>query len=405
MKKLWTLGLEDIDGQQVDVSELESPVEGVEAKLIEVQGLDADIDAMAADGEELARDTDSLEATADVVADAAEDGGMDETAARVVDVAVEHFCERWDIKRTKVATENFGSNRMQATKVALESIGDAVKDAWNTFVTWLTEILNKLKDWWLKYFNAGKAMKTRAEKLEDRLDSVGAQDKKEIGGGWVKDLYIDNILNPAGVIEHGNSAAKDIPVAIRALNTRLEDGKARLVSNTGKGDEVIEFGKKSQKKLDGMIPSGATDLSIQAVPGNGYLIQFTKDGIAESRFQVFPVKDGAEKKVATPDVGVMKKACQSVYKIGDALEERLKDFRSVNDKMSELKDAVKKAAEAKENAKGDERSSKKLALRQARAAVQSALAARTCVTSSLKSAGAGLIGYVQAGISAHKKAA
>ena len=405
MKKSWAVGLEEMDGAQVDVSELENPVEGVEAKLIEVQGQDAEIEAMAADGEELARDTDALETTADVVADAAEDGGMDETAARVVDVAVEHFCERWGIKRTKVATENFGTNKVQATKVALESIGDAVKDAWNTFVTWLTEILNKMKDWWLKYFNAGKSMKTRAEKLEDRLDSLGAVEKKEIGGSWVGDLYIDNVLNPTGVIEHGNSASKDIPLAIRALNVRLEEGKARLVSNSGKGDEVIEFGKKSQKKFDSMIPSGATGLTVQAVPGNGYFIQWTKDEVAEARFQTFPVKEGAEKKVATPDAGVMKKACQSVYKIGDALEERLKDFRAVNDKMTELRDAVKKAADAKDEAKADAKQAKRLALRQARAAVQSALATRACVTGSLKSAGAGLLGYVQAGISAHKKAA
>ena len=405
MKRAWAVGLEDIDGQQVDVSELEVPASTVEAQLVEVQGQDAEIDALVSDGDELARDTDALEATADVVADAAEDGGMDESAARVVDVAVEHFCERWDIKRTKVAAENFGSNRVQATKVALESIMDAVKDAWSTFVTWLTELLAKLKDWWLKYVNAGKAMKDRADKLEDRLDSLGAKNKDKIKGGWLKDLYVDNVASVDAVITAAANVGKETKVAIQAVDGKLTEA-GKFVRSEGTDKKVVEFGKKTQKKFDSLIPSGASEVAVSAVPGNGYWITFKKNGVSEARFQVFPVADGT-KELDTPDAGKMKTACGAIVKIGDALETNLKDFRTVNENLTKLKDAAKKAAEELKEATGDKantRDDKKSALKSARAAVNEALAIQKCVTHSMKSAGAGLIGYVTAGIAAHKKA-
>ena len=66
----------------------------VEVQLVEVQGIDSELDSLLADGETLEQDTRMVESVADEVAGSAAEGGLTETAARVAEVAVESYCRR-----------------------------------------------------------------------------------------------------------------------------------------------------------------------------------------------------------------------------------------------------------------------------------------------------------------------
>ena len=87
------------------------------------------------------------------------------------------------------------------------------------------------------------------------------------------------------------------------------------------------------------------------------------------------------------------------------VQKRLKDFRAVNEDISKLKDAAKVAADEFKDAKSDEKAGKKLAMRVARAAVNSALVMNRAIVYAMKSSGTGLLGYVSSGIAAYKKSA
>ena len=419
MKRPWAVGLEDAS-EQLDLSELENPVEGVEAKLVEANAADSEIEELAGDGESLGRDTENLENLEDTVSDAAGDDGegeVSETAARAVDVAVEHFAQRWGISRRnyRVGNESAKPSDSVKAKVALESIMDAVKDAWHTFVQWLTELLAKLKDWWLKYVNAGKSIRERADKLSDRLDNLGAKEKDKIKGNWMKDLCIDQRVDVENVISIATGMSSTMERYLKNVMVRIT-AAGELVRQKGRGSrgfvkaesEEANFGKKTTKAMSKLVPSGSKSVAVRAIPGNGYIISYLMNDVSETRFFAAPTEGNSTdlpKEMPTPDLAAMKKACSAASTAGDILEKRLKDFRAVNDDMSKLKDAAKTAADAFKDAKAEEKADKKLAMREARAAVNSALVMNRSVVYALKAIGTGLLGYVTAGIGAYKKTA
>ena len=416
-KRQWAVGLENMDDDQnVNMAEVEKPEEAVESHLIEVEGLDQQVADLVDDGEELSGDTEQLEEYAEAVEKGAEDGGMDETAARVVDIGVESIAGKWGIKRTKIGAENFsGSMKAQSTKVALESIGETIKEMWKKFVAWIGEIIAKVKDFWLKYHNAGKSMKKRAEKLYQRLDKgLGQKDKNEISGGWSTALLIDGKIDPDFVISCGAKAGTAVSELAKATEIML-DGAGKVAGAVDNSKPIVvdpkgvaavahvELGKKTSKALGGAIPSGVESLNVKAIPGGAYLASYTKDGVPFTKFVTVGENTG-EKKIATPEEAKMKSAIKAIEQYGDALETSLKDFRKANEQLSKLKSDAEAASKKFDEAKAEGKDGARQALKVANAAVSSYTANQRAATSFLKNGGQGLIGYVTAGIGAYKKA-
>lgn len=417
-------GLEDGEGEQVDVTELENPVEGVEAKLIEVEGLDREIEDMAADGEALSEDTAQVEQIADAVEDAVEGGeGMDETAARVADVALEHYHEKWGLgRRTSVGNESFGSanTRLRATKAGLESIKDTLVRMWETFVEWLGELINKLRDFWVKYVNAGKALKKRIDKLEERLENgLGTQDKKTISGSFISDLTIDGTFNVGAVEALSSTIDKDTHELIGTIALDLTENSKLVKAGGGVANEgkPVEFGKKTTKAM-GSVPNGSTAILAYALPGNTYLLSYkapvpeglkdekgvaVNNGILHTRI----VSGGTDKvvtKVDTPDAAKMKSALAAARKFADTMETRITEFRGLQDKMKELQSASKEAVKAMKDVESGNAAIARYTRNKAQAAVANHQNAQKAITGTLKAGGVGLCNYVQAGLAAYKKA-
>ena len=410
-KRQWAVGLENIDDDQnLDMAEVEKPEEAVESHLIEVEGLDQQVADLVDDGEELTGDTEQLEEYAEAVEKGAEDGGMDETAARLVDIGVESIAGKWGIKRTKIGAENFsGSMKAQSTKVALESIGTTIKDMWKKFVAWLGEIIGKVKDFWLKYHNAGKSMKKRAEKLYQRIDKgLGQKDKNEISGGWLKSLVVNGVPNPSFVIDAAANAGKSVTEMGRAIAVIVDDaGKVtgasgNITSNGAEQVAKLPMGEKTTKKLGELLPSGAEKVQAIAIPGGAYLVTFERKGISQVSYKSVGESVG-DKKIATPDESVMLKAVKAIEAYGDALETSLKEFRKANEGLKKLETAAKEASNKFDEAKAEGKADARQALNVANAAVSSYTACQQAATSFLKNGGQGLIGYVTAGIGAYKK--
>lgn len=414
-KHMFNLGMESLDDETpVDVSALEKPEEGVEAHLVEVEGQDAELGEAEMAGDQLAADTDTLENLGEVVESAVESGeGMDETAARAVEVGVESIATRWGFKVQKIGAESFnGANRAQATRVAYEGVMDAVKDAWDTFLKWLQEMINKLRDFWVKYVNAGKSMQKRAEKLSDRLDNLGSKvknGKDQIGGGWTAKLLLDGKIDPAGVAAMASSLSSDIKSAAAAGKLVLDKVDGEIKSGTRAGDDntAVEFGKKTSKKLSSAIPNNADTPMAFALPGGAYWIGYRMpiSDSAKVRVGAFvsvPENTG-EKKVKTPSSAEMKSAISAINTYGVALEKAITEFRPGQEAMSKLNDAVKSAVAKLKDGKAEEKEANKTNLKKARFAVQSHVSMVRASSAALRNGGFGLIGYVQAGIDAYEK--
>ncbi len=407
----WAFGLEDAGEEQVDVTTLEKPEESLEHQLVEVEGLDSAISELTADGDQLSEDTQTVTDISDAVETAAEEGGMDETAAKVVDVAVEAIATRWGIRRTRIAVENFnGSRKAQGTKVACEELTEMAKDLWAKFVAWVKEIIAKLKDFWLKYFNAGKALRERADKLSDRLGKgLGEKSKEKISGGWATKLSMDGKFDISNAIGLAESTAPKIGEVIGATVEMLRNANEAVAGKKTDivrvdGDKVAAFGTKTTKSLNKALPAGAKDIKASALPGNKYLVSYALEsgipGVA-----LVGGNDVDTKEVDTPTADRMKQAISAMYKLADTLENRLKEFRAANDELVKLEETASKADKDTADKKGDERAAGRTAAASARAAVGNYTKLQSAVTNGLKDLATGLVGYVQAGLGAYKAVA
>ena len=410
MLKNWIATEEHSDEVQ-DVSLMEVPSESLESDLVEVTGLDKDVESLVADGEELEHDQDQVEALADNAEASLEEDGMDETAARATEIAAEAFCGKWGVHRKKVGLESFGTSdgRRQATQIAVESLKDAAVNMWETFVKWIKELVAKAKEQLLKLTNAGKKIKSRAEKLEARLDKgLGELDKKEVEGSFLQSLTINDQVDYSGCLEFADKNAASVDKIGQAIVSSIsETGKitrdGNYTSETGQSRELIgaEFGKQAKKKLT--APQGASDLKTTALPGNAYLLSYKVEGIQTLKFEVAndKVKDA---KLPTLKLDECKAGVKSLFTIGEVLETKLKAFRDANEAMGKLADELGKAKGDLKEADSEKRDGAKKALKVARANIGNAKAAERAVTTSMKNAGAGIAGYVAASIAAYKAA-
>lgn len=411
MAKKFTVGLEN-DGAEIETPDLlESPSESVESDLVEITGLDKEIESLVEAGEELEEDQATTEELIENAEESLEEDGMDEVAARATEIAAESIAKRWNLTRRKTALEAHGSadTRRQATRVAVEGLKDMASNMWETFVKWVKEIVAKGKEQLLALTNAGKKIKARAEKLEKRLAAgLGVQEKKEVEGSFTKQLAVDEKADYQECLKFADSSANTVDKIGKAVMTGIDQtGKlmraGEVKSEGGATMELItgDFGKKTSKKLN--VPQGAENVAVVALPGNCYLMKFTQDGVTKTSYEVATdkVKDG---KLPTLSDSECKAGATALYKIGEVLEAKLKAFRDANDKMEKLADEAKKAKANEKDATSENRKELSKATAIARANINSAKAAERAVTSSLKNAAGGIYGYVAASIGAYKKA-
>ena len=430
----WLFGCEEFDDQALAAEApaaeaapvTEDVSESVEAQLIEVEGLDAEICTMRQDADELEEDTRSMENMEGAVAEAAEEGGLDETAARITEVAMESYCARWGIQRTRVATESFaGGARVQATQVALEGIGDSIKGAFETFGKWVQELVNKMRDFWVKYINAGKAVKKRALALKERLSAgLGEQKSAEIGGMWQKDLLINQKSDVKGIIKFIESCDK----GIAGFGKKLEDA----VSLIKFGGDVVKLEKAYNGILlsvlglmngiynpaiiqirdlrgAGRVPANAKDVEIFATPREGYIVSFTNpdDGRKSVTFAQHQINHKIRNhNVKTPSSSELDIAVGALIKCGDVMEQKLINFRDGQQKLAHLNGEIKAAtAKMKEAASREEIQTARKNIWAAKDALESYHMVTNTVTNGLTAASKGLIGYITAGINAYAKVA
>ena len=428
----WLFGCEEFDDQapaaEAPAAEAapvtEDVSESVEAKLIEVEGLDAEICTMHQDADELEEDTRSMENMEGAVAEAAEEGGLDETAARITEVAMESYCARWGIQRIRVATESFaGGARVQATQVALEGIGDSIKGAFESFGKWVQEIVNKMRDFWVKYINAGKAVKKRAQKLKQRVArGLGEMKSSEIGGSWQRAALINQKTDIKGVMHFIDNCDK----GIAGFSKKLEDAVSLikfggdLVFQHIDASQVINQALKvangvfvsatvtnTQLRGAGRVPANAKNVEIFAAPGEGYFVSYTNpdDGRKSVTFAQHEVgQKHRTHDVKTPTSSEIDIAIEKLLKCGDIMESKLVNFRDGQQKLAHLNAEIKSAVSTLDKAHSREE------IQIARKNVWAAKDALTdyntitrAVTTGLTNASKGLIGYISAGIGAYDK--
>lgn len=240
-------------------------VDSLETDILEVNEDAGEIDDLNASIEEAVEDVDTLEDIASVMDESTENGGMDQTTARVAEIAVESIYKRLGVqKKTMPAMESFGGKgtRVGATKIAVEGVTDVIKAVWEKIAAagkkvwgWITSFLDTI-------INTAGKLKDRAvalaEKVKGLVGKKSEQAKVDLGSTGAS-VAVDGKAD-AESIKKGAEAlvefSKTIDADAAAITEEVTDSK---LASASESEEALNNLSQNEVKLSGFTTDGKED--------------------------------------------------------------------------------------------------------------------------------------------------
>lgn len=432
------VAVESIESDELIFSELgEAPAETVEALELDAVSENNALSDIVRDGEDLSEDIDKVTELGDAV-DAAT-AELSPTTSAVIDIAVESYCSKWGVRTSKIGFESRSADKGTAI-VALE---DAKQGLWARFAGFIKEMLNRVKDLWLKFSNAGKTIKRRGDKLaaiiKNNISDSAAVPSVELTGDWLKNCVIGDKIDIDAVISYGLEADQYTKANISCVGA-LVDSAGELfetadLSRIKNNNSMLNnpnlaklFTKINISKLaDIWMPASVSELNAEDVkccplPANAFLYSYRLGAVSSHKagtsletalppipYAVYITKELSKTKLVTKvaDKATLLKAASAITAVGATMENDIKQYRSYDDKMKKLQDALSKT---KENTRAVINSSDELEYKYAAAWKEKATRQQILNTSILikatnstrSNAVKGLMGYVSESINAYK---
>lgn len=312
---LFNLALEDeaVVGAATAGAEAGAGVESAETALVDVNEGAAVVEATNAEVEQAGADADALDNIADAVEGTIEEGGLTESAANAVNVAVEAFYTRLNIvKKPVVVMEHFGnaSSRVQATRLTMEGIKEVAKDVWKKIIAFIKKIGSWIMDQYNKVFGAAEKLEKRAKALQARAENADlpakAKEEKIENETLAKALHIGGTVgNVAASYKAMFAIIQPIfGAGFEAINTNVESYLAGLEKMATAGAYSDDF--KVVKDLPAVAVGPAADAETtghtaakegvkfhlsDALPGGKAIVSYLPDGKATGAAAVVALRE------------------------------------------------------------------------------------------------------------------
>ena len=442
----WALGLEareaeakvDDDTQsEVSTSEVEVPAaadadvnngadtpadDATEADLVPSEGATADeteVDSEMEQGDRLASDISDLQNISSVVADSIDDGGMEESARRIVDVAVESFCRRWDIPHVKVGNESlYRGSKMIRTRVALEGIGEVITNGVKKIIAWIKNAIKSIGKWFSNLAHSSTQYEKQIASLKKIVPTITGEAKSKFSDrGWGKSLSMNGKKDPAAVWAYVDKMATHTKLMTQdAIDTMAELHSYNLIDYSH-GGFVTKFKLGwayehtikpiFQKMLKEYGVDEKAFKSVCPMPGDNFLVVLDVHGITRMRFiQPYHVEHGGSNNtINVPTKELIEHSLVAGEKYVKLYKERLDESGEYLTNLKKLEAMLehteKAAADNKEPGFAD---AFKASINNIQLALSNAQTIQRGMLAGLKSACIGCIGYAQAGVACYKKA-
>lgn len=210
------------EAQNAELAIDEAGSESMEADLVETVDMAADIDSGTNEVEQTIKDADQLERHVEVLTDAEGEGGAAPEVIEATEIAVEGICARLGIYGgTGIpALESFSTRtgRQRNTRIAIESITDKLKQIWNAVVGAFTKLVNYVKDFFNKLFDANKKMLGRVIALRAKAKKVKGTPKEKISGSGITNVIDEKNIGSLQTVKIGESVSAATAVLFGAGN-------------------------------------------------------------------------------------------------------------------------------------------------------------------------------------------
>ena len=221
--------------------------ESMEASMVDVVDMSADIDAGTSEMAQTVSDADQLERHVEVLTDAEGEGGASPELVEATEIAVESIYARLGIYGATgiPALEAFSTKtgRARATRVAIEDIKGKLKSIWEAVKMAFKKLVNFVKDFFGKMFDTKKKMLARITALEVKVKGLkGTPSKDKVSGKGVGKQF-------------GSSA--DTVISITLARIAKENG-AQDIIDTLAGIGYLTKGVESQQAFDAFKLSAGT---------------------------------------------------------------------------------------------------------------------------------------------------
>lgn len=213
--------------------------DSMEADLVEAVDLAANIDRGTDEMEQTVKDADQLERHVEVLTDAEGEGGATPELVESTEIAVEAIFERLGIySGTGIpALESFSTKagRARNTRVAIEEISDKIKKVWEAVVNAFKRLVNYVKDFFGKMFDANKKMLSRVIALRGKAKQIKGVAKDKVKGSGisnvidVKEINSFKSSNISDSVKMATSILKNTSELVDGVKSQEAFEKARLV--------------------------------------------------------------------------------------------------------------------------------------------------------------------------------
>jgi hypothetical protein len=345
-------------------------------------------DTDQAEVEEATDVAEALESIADAVGVAAQNGGLNQDAARAIGIAVQHMYDRVGLEAQAMpALESFGSSsqRISSTSLAMEDIKEQAGKIWAAIVAAVQKAIKWAQDFYNKIFGAAEKLSKRADALQTRAEGINGKAKEASfeNEKLVKALHVggkvSGVAQELGKLE---TLAKDVlstttitwTVALGEDLVKKMDAEGaeksfvegfelhsggmigKAVSNAegaGFGEPVAGLTLYRSDELPGglaIVGAGASsdlkgEAAVEAFRGTGQ-----KVGPFDPK-----AKAPAEKKVTTLQTREMVEICKKVANLADAIRKYRDAAGKLNDVKKKFEGAASKLSKKVSGAEGEAR--------------------------------------------------
>ena len=251
----------------------ESGADSAEADIVEATDISADVEAGTAEVEQASADAETLTRIADTAEAAEEEGGLDPVAAEIAEIAVESIYARLGVQRQSYpALESFSgkTGRKRATQIAVEDIKETVKKIWAAVVVAFQKMVDFVKNFFAKIFDANRKLLSRINSLEKQTRNLKLQP-----GGKVK---------ASGVISQTDAKTKE--EALKAIEATPGEIGAMFAASKDVAEGMKEFPKIKELLAGGGDLSNLSIKQLQDAHSKFTMIARDKEGAIGKKFEL-----------------------------------------------------------------------------------------------------------------------